>query len=59
MAQRSATRRANALQRLLPLLLFIVIAAMIWAAHSGRYDHAVNHVANWLQRHAVALARWK
>lgn len=59
MAQRNATRRANALQRLLPLLLVVVVAAMIWAAHSGRYDHAVDRVANWLHRHADALVHWK
>ena len=59
MAQRKASRRANAVQRLLPLLLVVVIAAMIWAAQSGRYDHVVNHVANWLHRHADALVHWK
>jgi hypothetical protein len=59
MNRRAANRRANALQRALPLLLFIVIAAMIWVAHSGRYDHAINHVANWLHRHVDAIVHWR
>ncbi len=59
MTQTPTTRGASALQRLLPLVLVVVIAAMIWAAHSGRYDHVVNHVAHWLQRCANALAHWK
>jgi hypothetical protein len=48
-------RVANAMQRMLVLLVFAVVAAMIWAAHSGRYDRQVNQVATWLHRHYAAL----
>jgi hypothetical protein len=48
-------RIANATQRVLVLLVFVAMAAMIWAAHSGRYDRQVNHLATWLHRHFEAL----
>jgi len=59
MAEKTTQRSANVVQRTLPVLLFLVVAAMIWAAHSGRYDHAINHLANWLHRHVDAIVHWR
>jgi hypothetical protein len=42
-------------QRLLALVVFVAVAALIWLAYTGRYDADVNHVAAWLHRHWDAL----
>ena len=42
-------------QRVLSLLVFVVFAALIWAAWSGRYDREVDRVAAWMQSHWRAL----
>jgi hypothetical protein len=55
MSRPRGNRIANAAQRVLVLLVFVVMGAMVWAAHSGRYDRQVNHVATWLHRHYAAL----
>jgi hypothetical protein len=57
MNRRSDSRLSNALQRMLALLIFAVIAAMVWLAHTGRYDHQVDQLASWLHRHYDALLR--
>jgi hypothetical protein len=55
MSRPRGNRIANATQRVLVLLVFVVMAAMVWAAHSGRYDRQVNQVATWLHQHYAAL----
>ncbi len=57
MNRRPDSRLSNALERLLAVLVFAVIAAMVWLAHSGRYDHQVSQLASWLHRHYDALLR--
>ena len=42
-------------QRVLSLLVFVVFAALIWAAWSGRYDREVDKVAGWMKSHWHAL----
>lgn len=42
-------------QRLMGSLVFVVIAALIWVAWSGRYDAQVNQFAGWLRTHWHAL----
>jgi hypothetical protein len=46
---------ASAGQRMLSLLVFVVFAALIWVAWSGRYDREVNRVAGWMRTHWHAL----
>ena len=48
-------RFVGAGQRLSALLVFVVIAAMFWAARSGRYDREVNQLAHWMKTHWEAL----
>ena len=48
---------ASAGQRLLSLFVFVVLAYLIWAAYSGRYDREVGRVAAWLHRHFDAVPR--
>lgn len=50
MSRPGSGRLANTMQRVLVLLIFVVMGAMIWAAHSGRYDRQVNHLAATLHR---------
>ena len=42
-------------QRLLALLVFGVIAALLYVAASGRYDREVNRAAGWLRAQWDAL----
>ena len=42
-------------QRLLALLVFGVLAGLLYVAASGRYDREVNRVAGWMRTHWQAL----
>jgi hypothetical protein len=53
----SRLRFASMWQRLLSALLFVTLAALIWAAWSGDYDAQVNRFAAWLQQRWDALLR--
>jgi hypothetical protein len=55
MKQQGESRLANAAQRMLALLVFVVLGIMVWLAHSGRFDRQVNQVAHWMQHHYDAL----
>ena len=48
-------RFAGTGQRLSALLVFAVIAALFWAARSGRYDREVNQLAHWMKTHWDSL----
>lgn len=50
-------RFAGLWQRLLSVLVFVTLAALIWAAWSGDYDAEVNRFAAWLQQRWDALLR--
>jgi hypothetical protein len=43
-------------QRLLALLVFALLAYLIWLAVTGQYDTEVNRVAAWLHRLYTAVA---
>lgn len=43
-------------QRLVVTVVFVVFAALIWAAWTGRYDREINTFASWLQRQYNAIA---
>jgi hypothetical protein len=55
MTRRKGSRSADAMQRMLALLVFVVLGVMVWLAHSGRYDRQVNQVAHWMHHHYDAL----
>lgn len=44
-------------QRLLALLVFTVLGVLLWLAYSGRYDHDVHRLADWLHAGFDALRR--
>lgn len=50
-------RLASAGQRLMALLVFATLAALIWLASSGRYDHEINDFAGWLRSAYQTLTR--
>ena len=42
-------------QRLLSLVVLGVFAYLVWLAWTGRFDHEVGRVADWLQARYEAL----
>lgn len=49
-------RFASTGQRLFTVLLFVVFAALVWAAQSGRYDREIGQAARWLEAQADRIA---
>lgn len=45
-------------QRLLALIVFVVLGALLWLAYSGRYDGEVNRLAHGLHGGFDAVRRW-
>lgn len=57
-AQERARRSGETVgQRLLALLVFATLGALLWVAYSGRYDAEVNRLAGWLHAGFDALKR--
>jgi hypothetical protein len=55
--ERARRSGENLGQRLLALLVFMVLAVLLWLAYSHRYDAEINRLAAWLHAGFDALRR--
>lgn len=50
-------RFASTGQRFVALLVLAVLAGMVWAASSGRFDREISQLSTWIQGHYETLTR--